>query len=221
MNFIRSIFSSTVLRAVPQTPRASVFFSQVRHGHQYRPRFVEIEKQHKGRVKVKTGGSSRGTSLAFGKFGIRLQSKGVRISAQQLQEAENVIMRVIRPLNGVKMYPRQATNIAVCTKGNETRMGKGKGPFDYWAVRVPTGKMIFELDGDLHEQVAREALRLAASKLPGIMEFVTVNSPKEIIGFQPAEKKPKTNVFEEMKTDPSKKWANRVMAKNPNFAPYR
>ena len=56
------------------------------------------------------------------------------------------------------------------TKGNESRMGTGKGKFDYWAARVPVSRVLFELSGDCHEQVMRDAMRLAANKLPG--EFV-------------------------------------------------
>lgn len=53
------------------------------------------------------------------------------------------------------------------TSGNEVRMGKGKGAFDYWAARVAVSKIIFELKGELHEQVVRDAFRLAAAKMPG------------------------------------------------------
>lgn len=68
-----------------------------------------------------------------------------------------------------KLYPRVSANIGVYTKGNEQRMGKGKGKFDYWATRLPVNRIVFELKGDLHEQVAREAFRLAGHKLPGAL----------------------------------------------------
>lgn len=100
------------------------------------------------------------------------------MTAQQLKEADNAIMRYIRPLNNGMLWRRLVTDIAVCIKGNETRMGKGKGAFDHWMVRVPTGKIIFEMYGDnLHERVAREAFRKAGTKLPGVFEFVTRESP--------------------------------------------
>lgn len=65
-------------------------------------------------------------------------------------------------------------DIPVCTKGNETRMGKGKGTFEYWAARVPIGRIIFEIGGGgIRPEVAKEALRLASVKFPVKTEFVT------------------------------------------------
>ena len=66
-----------------------------------------------------------------------------------------------------RLYMRICANIGVYTSGNEVRMGKGKGRFDYWASRVAVSKIIFELKGELHEKVAREAFRLAGNKMPG------------------------------------------------------
>lgn len=66
-----------------------------------------------------------------------------------------------------KVYTRINANIPVFTSGNEVRMGKGKGSFDYWATRVAVSKIIFELKGELHEQVVKDAFRLAAAKMPG------------------------------------------------------
>jgi Ribosomal protein L16p/L10e len=66
-----------------------------------------------------------------------------------------------------QLFTRVCANIGVYTSGNEMRMGKGKGKFDYWAARVPVSTIVFELKGDLHEKVAREAFRLAGHKLPG------------------------------------------------------
>lgn len=75
----------------------------------------------------------------------------------------------MRRLRGMdfKLYTRVSANIGVYTSGNEQRMGKGKGKFDYWAARIPVSRIIFEVKGNLHEKVAREAFRLAAHKLPG------------------------------------------------------
>lgn len=66
-----------------------------------------------------------------------------------------------------KLYTRLNANIPVFTSGNEVRMGKGKGSFDYWATRVAVSKIIFELKGELHEQVVKDAFRLAGAKMPG------------------------------------------------------
>lgn len=76
-----------------------------------------------------------------------------------------------------KLYTRVSANIGVYTKGNEVRMGKGKGKFDYWAARVPVSRVVFELSGTVHEKVVREAFRLAGHKLPGQWEFVKKGDP--------------------------------------------
>lgn len=70
-----------------------------------------------------------------------------------------------------KLYMRICANIGVYTSGNESRMGNGKGKFDYWASRVAVSKIIFELKGELHEKVAREAFRLAGNKMPGMYNW--------------------------------------------------
>ena len=70
-----------------------------------------------------------------------------------------------------KLYKRVSANIGVYTKGNEQRMGKGKGKFDYWTVRLPVSRVVFELKGDVHEKIAREAFRLAGHKLPGMLSY--------------------------------------------------
>lgn len=152
-------------------------FNTRRWKHEYAPRFKDPGKKQKGRVPVRIGGSIKGSTLQFGRYGLRLKSEGVRLTAAQLKEADNALMRYVRPLNNGQLWRRLATNIAVCLKGNETRMGKGKGAFDHWMARVPTGKIIFEMDGDnLHESVAREAFRKAGTKLPGVYEFVKRDS---------------------------------------------
>lgn len=86
--------------------------------------------------------------------------------ASALKIAEETIKRRLRGMN-YKLYKRVSANIGVYTKGNEQRMGKGKGKFDYWTVRLPVSRVVFELKGDLHEKIAREAFRLAGHKLPG------------------------------------------------------
>lgn len=89
-----------------------------------------------------------------------------RVSAAQLKNGEDTIRKRLRGMK-YRLYMRICANIGVYTSGNESRMGKGKGSFDYWASRVAVSKIIFELKGDLHEKVAREAFRLAANKMPG------------------------------------------------------
>jgi ribosomal protein L16 len=89
-----------------------------------------------------------------------------RLSAASLSIGMETIKKRLRGLN-YKIYTRINANIGVYTSGNEVRMGKGKGSFDYWAARVAVSKIIFELKGELHEQVVRDAFRLAAAKMPG------------------------------------------------------
>lgn len=93
-----------------------------------------------------------------------------RISAAQLKIAEETIKKRLRGMK-FRLYMRIAANIGVYKSGNESRMGKGKGSFDHWASRVAVSKIIFEIKGDLHEQVVRDALRLAGNKLPGEFEL--------------------------------------------------
>jgi ribosomal protein L16 len=94
-----------------------------------------------------------------------------RISAKQLRNAEETINRRLRG-ERFRLYKRVSANIGVYTKGSDVRMGKGKGKFDYWAARVAVSRIVFEIKSNLHEQVIRDAFRLAGNKLPGMWEFV-------------------------------------------------
>ncbi|KAI9865575.1 MAG: mitochondrial ribosomal large subunit component [Vezdaea acicularis] len=134
------------------------------------------KKSRKGRPRVPTGGSVRGTTVVWGDYGLRMIDHHRRISAAQLKNGEEVIKKRLRGTK-YKMYTRISANIPVYTSGNEVRMGKGKGSFDYWASRVANNKILFELKGDLHEKVVREAFRLAGNKLPGQYEFVKKGDP--------------------------------------------
>lgn len=89
-----------------------------------------------------------------------------RISAAQLANCAETIKKRLRGLK-YRLYTRVCANIGVYTSGNEVRMGKGKGSFDYWAARVAVSRILFELKGDLHEQIVKDAFRLAGNKLPG------------------------------------------------------
>lgn len=191
-----------------------------RFSHELAPRFKHVGKKHKGRITVRTGGSIKGSTVKFGDYGLRLKSVGVRMDANQLKEADNVIMRMMRPVGG-KLWRRLCTNIAVCTKGNETRMGKGKGPFDYWAVRVPTGKIVFEVGGEnLHEQTAKDAFRKAAAKLPGVFEFVK-KSDTPRVGLHDVQKpKSPVNELEKLKQNPTKEFLNVLKSKQREYVLY-
>ncbi|SCU94408.1 LANO_0E06678g1_1 [Lachancea nothofagi CBS 11611] len=208
----------------PIKPASSPFQVLKRFTHEYAPRFKDVSKKQKGRVPVRVGGSTKGSTLQFGRFGLRLRTEGVRLSAQQLKEADNAIMRYVRPLTNGQLWKRLCTNIAVCIKGNETRMGKGKGGFDHWMVRVPTGKVIFEMDGDdLHEKVAREAFRKAGSKLPGVYEFVSRESLVRVglKSFKDPNNDVKVDYMEKMRKNPTKIFLNEERAKLPQYRMFR
>ena len=113
----------------------------------------------------------RGTTVVWGDYGLRMKDHDRRVSAKQLKLGEETIRKRLRGMH-YKLYMRVSANIGVYTKGNEVRMGKGKGKFDYWAARIPVSRIIFELKGDVHEKVVREAFRLAGHKMPGQYDFV-------------------------------------------------
>ncbi len=89
-----------------------------------------------------------------------------RISSSQLATGAEAIKKRLRG-ERYRLYTRVAANIGVYTSGNESRMGKGKGSFDHWAARVAVSQIVFEIKGELHEQVVRDAMRLAGNKMPG------------------------------------------------------
>ncbi|OAK93657.1 50S ribosomal protein L16 [Phaeosphaeriaceae sp. SRC1lsM3a] len=150
---------------------ARPFSSTLSRPNYLAPKAGESRKSRKGRCRVPTGGSMRGTTVVWGDYGLRMRDHDRRISAQQLKIAEDTIRKRLRGMK-FRLYMRIAANIGVYTSGNESRMGKGKGSFDRWTARVAVSKIIFEIQGDLHEQVVKDAFRLAGNKLPGLYEFV-------------------------------------------------
>ncbi|RKF72705.1 54S ribosomal protein L16, mitochondrial [Golovinomyces cichoracearum] len=139
----------------------------------------EAKKSRKGRPRVPTGGSSRGTTVMWGDFGLRMCDHHRRIPSSALKIGEDAIKVRLKGMR-YRLYKRVCANIGVYTKGNEdiqVRMGKGKGSFDHWASRIAVSKIIFEIKGDIHEQVARDAFRLAGNKMPGKYEFVKKGDP--------------------------------------------
>jgi ribosomal protein L16 len=98
------------------------------------------------------------------------------VSAMQLKIGEDTIRRRLRN-EKYRLYMRVSANIGVYVKGHEVRMGKGKGKFSHWAARIAVSRIVFELKGDMHEKVAREAFRLASDKLPGLWETVKRGDP--------------------------------------------
>ncbi|KAH8083303.1 mitochondrial ribosomal protein L16 [Cristinia sonorae] len=171
----------TILSPVQPSPLVNPLFIQSRFKSQLAPRRIHFIKRHKGVLPIPTGGSIKGTTLAFGDWGIRIRENGARLSARQLTAAEEVIKRKLKIVKGARTWMRVFPDVPVCIKGNETRMGKGKGSFEFWATRVAPGRVLFEIGGvAVREELAREALRLACDKLPVMCEFITRDTPPRL-----------------------------------------
>jgi ribosomal protein L16 len=118
----------------------------------------------------------RGTTVVWGDYGLRMRDHDRTVSAMQLKVGEDTIRRRLRD-EKYRLYTRVSANIGVYKKGNEVRMGKGKGKFDHWAARIAVSRIVFEVKGDMHPKVVREAFRLAGDKLPGLWETVKRGDP--------------------------------------------
>ena len=129
------------------------------------PKRTKFRKQFKGRIH---GASKGGTDLNFGAFGLKALEPE-RVTARQIEAARRAITRHMKRAG--RVWIRIFPDLPVTSKPTEVRMGKGKGSVDYWAVRVAPGRVMFEHDG-VPEDVAREALRLGAAKLPIKTRFV-------------------------------------------------
>ena len=129
------------------------------------PKRTKFRKQFKGRIH---GLAKGGTNLDFGAFGLKAMEPD-RVTARQIEAARRAITREMKRQG--RVWIRIFPDVPVTSKPTEVRMGKGKGAVDYWAARIKPGRIMFELDG-VSEAVAREALRLAAAKLPVRTRFV-------------------------------------------------
>ena len=129
------------------------------------PAKVAHRKQHRGR---RTGVATRGSTVVFGEYG--LQAAGAAwITSRQIESARRAIVHYIK--RGGKVWIRIFPDKPVTKKPAETRMGSGKGSPEFWVAVVKPGKLLFELSG-VTPEVAREAMRLAAHKLPVETKFV-------------------------------------------------
>jgi large subunit ribosomal protein L16 len=128
------------------------------------PKKVKYRKQHKGRV---YGDAKRGATLAFGDYGLRTLDRGW-ITARQIEAARVALTRHVK--RGGRIWVRIFPDKPVTKKPTETRMGKGKGSPEFWVAVVKPGRMLFEMEG-VPREVAQEALRLAAHKLPVSTKF--------------------------------------------------
>ena len=129
------------------------------------PKRTKFRKQHKGRIK---GEAKGGTELNFGHYGLKAVEPE-RITARQIEAARRAMTRHMKRQG--RVWIRIFPDVPVTQKPTEVRMGKGKGSVEYWAAKVKPGRVMFEIDG-VAEPIAREALRLAAMKLPVKTRFV-------------------------------------------------
>ena len=123
------------------------------------PKRTKFRKQHKGRIK---GEAKGGFDLNFGTYGLKA-AEPERITARQIEAARRAMTRHMKRQG--RVWIRIFPDVPVSSKPTEVRMGKGKGSVDFWAAKVKPGRIMFEIDGVV-DTVAREALRLAAMKLP-------------------------------------------------------
>ena len=129
------------------------------------PARTKFRKAHKGRIK---GVATSGTTLAFGQFGLKAMAPE-RITARQIEAARRAMTRHMKRAG--RVWIRIFPDVPVSKKPLEVRMGSGKGAPEYWVVRVKPGKILFEVDG-VTSEMAREALTLAAAKLPIKTRFI-------------------------------------------------
>jgi large subunit ribosomal protein L16 len=129
------------------------------------PKKVKHRKQFKGRM---TGAAGRGTELNFGDYGLQATECGW-LSSRQIEAARRAMTRYIK--RGGKIWIRIFPDKSLTRKPAETRMGKGKGSPESWVAVIRPGLMLYEMQG-VTEDVAREAFRLAAHKLPMKTKFV-------------------------------------------------
>jgi large subunit ribosomal protein L16 len=130
------------------------------------PKRTKFRKAHKGRIH---GNAKGGTELAFGQYGLKSQEPE-RVTARQIEAARRAITRQMKRAG--RVWIRVFPDLPVSKKPTEVRMGKGKGSVEFWAARVKPGRILFEIDG-VPEDVAKEALRLGAMKLPITTRVVT------------------------------------------------
>ena len=130
------------------------------------PKRTKFRKQMKGRNR---GLARRGSSVSFGEFGLKAIGRG-RLTARQIEAARRAMTRYIK--RGGKIWIRVFPDKPISKKPLEVRQGKGKGNVEYWVCQVQPGRMLYEMEG-VTEEVAREAFRLAAAKLPFLTAFVT------------------------------------------------
>lgn len=129
------------------------------------PKRVKRRKQHRGRM---TGKANKGNVIAYGEYGLVAQEPSW-ITSNQIEAARVAMTRYIK--RGGKVWVNIFPHKPITKKPAETRMGSGKGSPEYWVAVVKPGRVLFEMAG-VSEDIAREALRLAANKLPIKCKFM-------------------------------------------------
>ena len=130
------------------------------------PKRTKFRKQHKGRNR---GLAQSGSKVSFGEYGLKATGRG-RITARQIEAARRAITRHVK--RGAKVWIRIFPDKPITKKPLEVRQGKDKGNVEYWVAQIQPGRMLYEMEG-VREELAREALKLAAAKLPVPTTFVT------------------------------------------------
>jgi large subunit ribosomal protein L16 len=130
------------------------------------PKRTKFRKQFKGRNR---GLAQRGSEVSFGEFALKAVGRG-RLTARQIEAARRAMTRSIK--RGGKIWIRVFPDKPITKKPLEVRQGKGKGNVEYWVAQIQPGKVLYEMAG-VEEEIAREAFKLAAAKLPIATTFVT------------------------------------------------
>ncbi|MCE7985608.1 MAG: 50S ribosomal protein L16 [Caldilinea sp. CFX5] len=129
------------------------------------PKRVKYRKMQRGRIR---GLAQRGNQVTFGTYALQATDRDF-LTSRQIEAARRAIVRYIR--RGGKVWIRIFPDKPVTKRAAETRMGSGKGSVDHWVAPVRPGRVLFEMAG-VREDLAREALRLAAQKLPVRTQFI-------------------------------------------------
>jgi large subunit ribosomal protein L16 len=137
------------------------------------PKKTKYRKQQKGSLR---GVASRGTEIAFGQFALKAETSE-RITSRQIEAARRAMTRYVK--RGGKIWIRIFPDTPITKKPAEVRMGSGKGSVDHYVAKVRAGRIMFEMDG-VSQEVAKEAMRLAAHKLPVQTRFLSREIPGEV-----------------------------------------
>ena len=129
------------------------------------PKRTKFRKQHKGRNR---GLALRGNEVSFGEYGLKSLERG-QLTARQIEAARRAMTRHVK--RGGKVWIRVFPDKPITQKPLEVRMGNGKGNVEFWVAQIQPGRRLYEMEG-VSEEIAREAFKLAAAKLPVKTTFV-------------------------------------------------